>query len=645
LHDFIAKKDAFMNHSLITRSLCLCCYLGCLWFSSYQLVLAQPPAAGNTPAPQNLDELQVAVEKIRTDTQTPAIGIALVNRDGPQWIAGLGLASLEQQTPADENTLFRIGSISKMFVGLAVLKLVEEGRLNLNDKLSDLAPDIPFENPWEETHPIRLVHLLEHTTGWDDMSLAEYAYPASDTMSLKAGLDYRPASRTSRWVPGTRMAYCNTGPAVAAYIVEKITGKTFEEYIQAIAFDPLQMDSTSFYFSETYAKRGASLYSNGQLQDYWNIITRPAGSINSSATDMANFLQLLIARGEFEGQQIIQPASLSRMEIPQTTTGSAKGISAGYGLHNYTSGYKNFQVAFHGHNGGMPGALAELAYAPELNAGFVIMINSSNHQTLTQLSELLRGFLLKGLTPSGASPTPLPESFTHVAGYYLPINYRSEFARMFSDVQSVMRFRVSDFYVHRFPLLGGWEGESNDYALNNDVLIDRWTGLPTIAWVEDPLAGQVIQVGSDVFKPISAARAYGVLAINILVLLVSVLSVLCVLVWAPRRWYKKLPLDESVWVRVLPLFASVCLVVVIAVPTLGGSIITLGRMSIISVTIMLGSILYALVTLGSLWVLWRSYGQVASRWIYGYACLHTGLHLYLLGQLAVYGLIGIRTWV
>src|SRR5690606_7428517 len=245
-----------MKYSIALRWSCWCCYLVCLWISSYQAVHANS-SVDDASAPQNLDELQVAVEKIRTDTQTPAIGIALVNRDGPQWIAGLGLASLEQQTPADENTLFRIGSISKMFVGLAVLKLVEEGRLSVDDKLSELAPDIEFENPWEKSHPIRLVHLLEHTTGWDDMSLAEYAYPATDSMSLKAGLDYRPDSRKSRWVPGTRMAYCNIGPAVAAYIVEKITGKKFEDYIQTVVFDPLQMDSTSFYFSETYAKRGA----------------------------------------------------------------------------------------------------------------------------------------------------------------------------------------------------------------------------------------------------------------------------------------------------------------------------------------------------------------------------------------------------
>ena len=635
-----------MNHSILIRWSRWCCYFVCLWISSYQSVYAQP-ATDDAPAPQNLTELQAAVEKIRVDTQTPAIGIALVNRDGPQWIAGLGLASLEYQTPTDENTLFRIGSISKMFVGIAVLKLVEEGRVNLDDKLRDLAPDIAFENPWEETHPVRLVHLLEHTTGWDDMSLAEYAYAAPDSMSLKDGLDYRPASRKSRWIPGTRMAYCNTGPAVAAYIVEKITGQRFEDYVQKLVFDPLKMDSTSFYFSQAYAERGASLYADGKLQDYWQIITRPAGSINSSAADMANFLYMLIQRGAVEGRQIISPASMARMEVAKTTLGSAAGITAGYGLHNYTSGYKNYHVAFRGHNGGMEGALAELAYVPELNAGYVFMINTGNYQAMDSISKLLRGFLLRDMRPPEISPALLPNAFAGLSGYYLPVNHRSELSRMFIDIQSVMKFSVSENHLHRQPLLGGWDGESNDYALDADseVLIDAWTGLPAITIVEDPLAGLVVQTSSDVYKPISALRAYGVLTINILVLLVSLLSLLCFPVWGLRRLIKRLPLDAGVWVRVWPLAASGILFAVILIAATGSSISTLGRMSFVSLTLMLGSILYVLVTLGCLVVLWRCYGHVASRWIYGYACLHTGLHLYMLGQLAVYGFIGIRTWI
>ena len=90
-------------------------------------------AQADEQTPKTLEELKTAIEKIRQDTNTPAIGIALVNKEGPYWIAGLGEANIETATKADENTLFRIGSVSKMFAALAVLKLQEEGKLNLND--------------------------------------------------------------------------------------------------------------------------------------------------------------------------------------------------------------------------------------------------------------------------------------------------------------------------------------------------------------------------------------------------------------------------------------------------------------------------------------------------------------------------------
>src|SRR6185295_17618790 len=177
-------------------------------------------------------DLEVAIQKIILETNTPAVGIALVNREGPVWIAGLGKANIYEGSDADENTLFRVASVSKIFVALAILKLQEEGKLNLDDKIRDRIPEIAFENQWEATHPVRIVHLLEHTTGWDEIHLVEIAHNDPTPVSLKESLDFHPHSRISRWVPGTRKAYCNSGYAVAAFIVEKITGLKYEDYIK-----------------------------------------------------------------------------------------------------------------------------------------------------------------------------------------------------------------------------------------------------------------------------------------------------------------------------------------------------------------------------------------------------------------------------
>jgi len=207
-----------------------------------------------TPKPaQSITELQQQLEKILKDTHTPGVSVAIVHRDGPEWIAGLGKSDVAANRDTTPDTLFRIGSTSKAFAALSILKLVNEGKLSLDDSVHKLVPDVWFENPWESTDPVRVVDLLEHTTGWDDMHLREYAKNAPGTMTLHEGLDYDHHSRKCRWRPGTRMAYCNSGPPVAAYIVEKITGQRFEEYVAANLFNPIGMKTATYFYPSSPA--------------------------------------------------------------------------------------------------------------------------------------------------------------------------------------------------------------------------------------------------------------------------------------------------------------------------------------------------------------------------------------------------------
>ena len=341
-----------------------------------------------------------------------------MNRDGPVWVAGWGKANLETGRGADQDTLFRIGSVTKMFAGLAVLKLVEEGKLSLDDKVRDRAPDLAFENAWEETNPVRIAHLLEHTTGWDDLHVAEYIHEFSDTTTLKQCLDHHPDSRTSRWPPGARQAYNNIGPAVAAYIVEKVTGQRFEDYIEKEFFTPLGMASTSYFRTKLYDERGATLYLGEVPQVYWQIIHRPSGSINSSARDMSKFVQFMVMRGSTADGPIVSEASIDRMETPTTLPGNAQGVLAGYGLTNYTSGHKAWRVAFRGHNGGVMGGLTELAYVRELGEGYAFMINNGNGAAQAEISGLLKDYLLRDAKWSDVKAAALPERYKEIDGYY-----------------------------------------------------------------------------------------------------------------------------------------------------------------------------------------------------------------------------------
>ena len=105
--------------------------------------------------PASLEELKAAIANVIEEKEVPAVGVAMMDESGPVWVGALGKASLEKGTPADEDTMFRIGSTSKMFVALSVLKLVEEGRLSLDGRVAELVPELEFENPWEATDPGR----------------------------------------------------------------------------------------------------------------------------------------------------------------------------------------------------------------------------------------------------------------------------------------------------------------------------------------------------------------------------------------------------------------------------------------------------------------------------------------------------------
>jgi CubicO group peptidase (beta-lactamase class C family) len=169
------------------------------WLMLAAAAVANAQDDDELPVPANLQEFEARLNEILDETNTPGLGITLVSRDGVIWKAGLGLADRQTETSATSETLFRIGSISKMFVALSVLQLVERGRLDLDAPIRDLVPDIEFENPWAETDPVRVVHLLEHTTGFDDLHLVEYASSDPTPLRLAEGLALHPHSRTVRW--------------------------------------------------------------------------------------------------------------------------------------------------------------------------------------------------------------------------------------------------------------------------------------------------------------------------------------------------------------------------------------------------------------------------------------------------------------
>ena len=343
--------------------------------------------------------------------------MAIVRKDGPEWIAGLGVADVASGRANTADTLFRIGSTSKAFSSLSILLLKDQGKLTLQDPVHKLVPDVFFENRWEASDPIRIVNLLEHTTGWDDMHLREYAKQAPDSMRLHDGLDYDHSSRVSRWRPGTRMAYCNSGPPVAAYVVEKLTGQRFEDFVQQNLFLPIGMKTATYF--EPAAGTATTLYhEDGKTPyPYWHILLRPAGSINASAKDMAAYVQFYLNRGSAAGRQIVPSADIDRMEIPESTWAAQQGLKTGYGLSNYWSIEDGF--VYHGHDGGVEGGLTNMAYMPDSGIGYFFSINSGNGGAFEKIAKAIRAYITQNLQKPAVPPVAsLPSDASDYAGWY-----------------------------------------------------------------------------------------------------------------------------------------------------------------------------------------------------------------------------------
>jgi len=612
--------------------------------------LATLAAAGaktpEKPKPaQSIPELQQQLTKILADSHTPGVSIAIVHRDGPEWVTALGKADVASNRDATAWTLFRIGSTSKAFASLSILKLVRENKLTLDEPIHKLVPEVGYDNRWEGSDPVRVVHLLEHTTGWDDLHLREYAKDAPN-MSLREALDFGRSSRHSRWRPGTRMAYCNSGPAVAAYIVEKITGKRFEDYVEENFFAPIGM-KTATYFKPDPSQATTLYHDDGKTPyRYWNITYRPAGAINASAQDMAAYVQFYLNRGVVNGAQLVPAPEIDRMENPASTWAAQEGLKAGYGLSNYWSFNDGF--IFHGHNGGVEGGLTEMAYMPEFGVGYFYSINSGNSDAFSKIGKAIRGYITLHLQrPAVPAAAALPADAADYAGFYQPDSPRQEVIRFLDRVAGLSRVHFDDGKMH----ISSLNGTSTFFPVSGHLF--RYAGkddppepAASAALLRPNADGRFIQAGVTM-KRIPTVFALFEILLTSLVVLAMISILLYAPVWIVGGFIKARRRPAERPMRLWPLLAMLCLIAFIAIFIIcsGDIIARFGNVTLWSLAIFASTLLFALTSLIAAWTAWRSRADGVRRSVRIYSMIVSAALLVATIYLAYWGIIGLRTWV
>jgi CubicO group peptidase (beta-lactamase class C family) len=601
------------------------------------------------PHPKTLQELQKAMKDVLDKEHVPGAGIALVANGELLWCGGIGEADFATKRAVSCDTEFRVGSISKTFVALALLKLQEEGRINLYARLQDVAPEVPFNNRWEAAHPVRVVNLLEHTAGFDDMEPSE-VYNRRDRYDfplLEVFKRFR-EPQTVRWPPGTRMSYSNPGNAVAAYLIEKTTGKPFDQYIRETFLRPMGMERADYPFTDANKALLATAYEGNppKASGYHFIYLRPAGDLKASPGELAKLVQFLLRRGMAGDAQLLKPDSILRMEAPETTLAAKNGLRLGYGLCNYSS--VEGGVVTYGHDGGIDGFISSYRYMPEQNWGYVILLNSDNSpQALGSLNRLAIDFLSKDFPKPQQPVTALPvKALKMFTGFYAPRAPRSQLFAFLDGLTGGTRIRVINGKLTRSRLFG--QPEPLLCVGKNLFRGEKEPEGTTVFFVTETGNMAVVSSGLDGISysersSLNVALPLIRIALLSLCLFFMLSTLPYALVWLFLKLVSVMKDVRHLSVRVVPLVATLALLIVpLCFMKLSGA--QIGSFNLWTVGIFLGTFLFPILSVIGLVLVLRVPREEIHRAVRIHSLLVSSACCVLTGFLWSWHLLALRLW-
>jgi len=321
------------------------------------------------------------------------VGSAILIDGKPVWSKGYGYADRDSKRPFTPTTIMNIASISKTVTSVCLLRLVEEGKLSLDE---DINLYLPFKvnNPLFPDDKITLRHLATHTSSIVDGPAYEEAYyfGIDHPQTLEDYLKdycvpfgkYYSQNNFLPYKPGTHRAYSNIGAGVAGLVVESVSGKKLYAYSKEIIFNPLKMNHTGWLLSEVDLSNHATLYqgegdSIDAIQPY-GLATYPDGGVRTSVDDLSRFLASIFQGGEFDGARILKEATVAEMRRPQF---SQAWLPDSTDLSENNRGIFWFisSNGREGHTGSDPGVVTAMHYDPNRKIGVILFMNLTNEQT------------------------------------------------------------------------------------------------------------------------------------------------------------------------------------------------------------------------------------------------------------------------
>jgi len=507
----------------------------------------QPPALSTTDLSSFLDGL-VPFALQRGDV---AGGVISVVKDGKVIFAkGYGYDNLKKQTvPSPATTLFRIGSTSKLFTWTAVMQLVQASKLNLD---SDVNKYLDFRIPPFQGKPITLRNLMTQSPGFEDTArdlISTDGKPVNLERYLKTHLPVR------MFPPGQMVAYSNYGCGLAGYIVQRVSGQVFDDYVEQHLFKPLDMQHSTFRqpLPARFESQMADSYdkaSDGKLKPFEIVDPAPAGAMSSTALDMAHFMIAQLQGGSYDGGQILSPATATLMHTPQRT--DAPGLN-GYALGFYQEN-RNGQVII-GHAGDTDYFHTDLHLMLDADVGVFMSFNSAGN---AGGAEVIRAAIFDAFldrycpvaTPNPPTVATAKADAARVAGWYLSSRRNDSALRMLYALTQTRVSALPDGTILSEPFMnpsgapmhwrevGPLKYRQVDGPYHLDFIADANGDIRY--WATDSLPPVMVFQSVTGLHALGSIEVWGTL--SLLFLLATLLSWLCG--WLVRRHYgRQLELD------------------------------------------------------------------------------------------------------
>ncbi|MBB1137987.1 serine hydrolase [Myroides sp. WP-1] len=356
------------------------------------------------------DSLTLAISEIYKQSDFNGFTVSIVNDKGTLYQQGFGYADVENKIPYTDTTIQNIASVSKVFVGVALLKAQELGKLKLDDPINNYLP-FKVVNPSYPDKAITIRHLATHTSGivdnefylsknyilkeemstekanlgFDDMQTFN---PSDSIVSIEEFLQnilvqegkWNTKDTYANYKPGAMYEYSNIGTILATFVLEKATGERFDEFTEKHILEPLKMKSSGWSFQNVKFENYSKLYADKKtVLPIYHMITYPDGGLITSVYDLSLFLTELIkgynqkgtllnkeSYREFFHPQLKEVNFLERDENNPYNESYNVGVFIGFGFSGYI-----------GHTGGDPGVASLMFFEPKSNIGRILILNTS----------------------------------------------------------------------------------------------------------------------------------------------------------------------------------------------------------------------------------------------------------------------------